>query len=148
MATLANSETRAALIARLERLQPEVVPQWGSMTAPKMLAHCHGALLMTYGDLPCKPKNMPLFRLAPVKWLVLNVFPFPKSAPTAKELLSRVPDSWNDEKAALSTLIHRFENEKDRESWPDHPLFGRMNAKEWGVLAAKHLDHHFRQFGV
>jgi hypothetical protein len=32
--------------------------------------------------------------------------------------------------------------------WPEHPAFGRMSRRVWGVLGYRHLDHHFRQFGV
>ena len=28
------------------------------------------------------------------------------------------------------------------------PLFGKMNGKEWALIAHKHLDHHLKQFGV
>ena len=30
----------------------------------------------------------------------------------------------------------------------EHFVFGHMNAKEWGVLAHKHIDHHLKQFGA
>ena len=29
-----------------------------------------------------------------------------------------------------------------------HPFFGQLTADEWDKLQVKHLDHHFRQFGV
>jgi len=27
-------------------------------------------------------------------------------------------------------------------------VFGRLSAKQWGVLMYRHVDHHLRQFGV
>lgn len=30
----------------------------------------------------------------------------------------------------------------------EHPFFGKMTGEDWGHLMYKHLDHHFRQFGV
>ena len=29
-----------------------------------------------------------------------------------------------------------------------HPFFGPLTGKQWGETQYKHLDHHFRQFGV
>lgn len=148
MATLADPAVRASIVARIAQLTPESAPAWGRMTAPQMLAHCADALRMAYGDLPCAPKDVPLARLAPVKWLILHVLPFPKGSPTARELLARTPSAWGDERAAIVALVDRFEREVNRPNWPAHPLFGPLTGKEWGTLACKHLDHHLRQFGV
>ena len=30
------------------------------------------------------------------------------------------------------------------ETWPEHPIFGRLTTKDWGVFSYKHLDHHLR----
>jgi hypothetical protein len=147
MPTLTNPAQRDALIARVERLSPEAKGRWGSMTAPEMLAHCADALRMGLGDLPCTPKNAPLARLAVTKWLFLNVIPFPKNAPTAKELRSRAPKPWNDERADLVALIRRVGSAGETYPWAAHPLFGTLSGAQWGQLAHKHLDHHLRQFG-
>lgn len=148
MPTLADHSTRTALAARIAQLSPSALPAWGRMTAPQMLAHCADALRMAYGDLPCAAKNVPLARLGLVKWLFLNVIPFPKGAPTARELLSRPPAEWGDEREAIVALIERFAQEASRPTWPPHPLFGPMTGPQWGQLAWKHLDHHLRQFGA
>jgi hypothetical protein len=148
MSSLADPAVRASITARIDTLTPDTVPRWGSMTAPQMLAHCADALRMAYGDLTVAPKRVPLVRLAPVKWLLIYGIPFPKGAPTAKELRSRVPLHWGDERETLRTLVARFGEEASRRSWPEHPLFGPLDGRYWGQLAWKHLDHHLRQFGV
>jgi hypothetical protein len=148
MSTLADVATRAATIARIARLAPDTVPAWGRMSAPQMLAHCADALRMAYGDLPCAPKRVPFAQLGVVKWLMLNIIPFPKGAPTARELVARPPVAWGDEREAVVGLVERFAHESARTSWPPHPLFGPLTGAEWGKLAWKHLDHHLRQFGV
>lgn len=33
-------------------------------------------------------------------------------------------------------------------SWADHPAFGDINGKDYGVLLYRHFDHHLRQFGA
>ncbi len=148
MPTLADPRTRADIAARVAQLTPQRAPLWGRMSAPQMLAHCADALRMAYGDLPCASKHIPLARLGVVKWLALNVLPFPKSAPTAPELLARAPAEWGAERGEILGLIERFGTELSRTSWPAHPLFGPLTSAQWGQLAWKHLDHHLRQFGV
>lgn len=148
MPTLADPATRATMIERITKLAPDDKPLWGRMSAPQMLAHCSDALRMAYGDLTCEPKRVPMVRLGIVKWLVLNVLPFPKSAPTARELLARAPAEWSHERENLSQLVHRYASESTRATWPSHPLFGSLTGAQWGQLGWKHLDHHLRQFGV
>lgn len=148
MPTLADQVTRASLVTRIGQLTPERVPRWGRMNAPQMLAHCADALRMAYGEVRCEPKRVPIVQLGIVKWLVIHVLPFPKSAPTAPELVARVPESWDQERQQLIALVHRFGEESARTSWPLHPLFGKLTGTQWGQLGWKHLDHHLGQFGV
>lgn len=147
MPTLANTTQRDAIIDRVERLAPDAVGQWGKLTAPQMLAHCADALRMGLGELPCKPKHVPIARLAITKWLFFNVLPFPKDAPTARELIARTPSSWEEERARLVSLIRQVGGAEGEGRMADHPLFGPLTRRQWGQLAWKHLDHHLRQFG-
>ena len=148
MSTMTHTADREALIARFQRLSPDATAAWGRMSAPQMLAHCADALRMGLGDLPVKPKNASLPRMAVVKWLFLNVLPFPKSAPTAKELISRAPEAWEVERAHLIALMKRAGGDDARTVRAEHPLFGPLTRAQWGQLAWKHLDHHLRQFGA
>ena len=50
--------------------------------------------------------------------------------------------------AKLLTLIERFDEKRDQQSWPEHPLFGKLSGKDWAALSYKHFNHHLRQFGV
>ncbi len=148
MPTLADPAARAAIVARVNALSPDARPQWGKMNAPQMLAHCADALRMAYGDVICASKNSALLSNAIMKRLIIGPLPWPKGAPTAKELLARAPSEWGAERGELISLVERFDRERTRTSWPDHPAFGRLNGRLWGKLAYKHLDHHLTQFGV
>jgi hypothetical protein len=66
--------------------------------------------------------------------------------PTAPELLARAPGEWANEVDACRALVDRFAREPLPRAWPDHPGFGPLDARAWGVLAYRHLDHHLRQF--
>jgi len=117
------------------------------MSAPQMVAHLSDALRMALGELACAPKDVPLARHFPLKHLIIYWLPFPRGAPTARELIARPPGPWDDELTACRVLIERFGSTTLPERWPPHPLFGAMTRHQWGVLAQRHIDHHLRQFG-
>lgn len=147
MKTLWDEAARQDLRQRLGRLTPASNRRWGSMSAPQMLAHLVDAMRMAVGDIAVPSRNLPL-RFTPIKQLVIYCLPFPKGAPTAPQLVSRPAGDWPSECATLVTLIERFaECDRDR-AWPDHPAFGRLTGGDWGVLTYRHIDHHFKQFGV
>jgi hypothetical protein len=145
--SLSNALARKELLDRLERLGPEATPLWGRMSAPQMLAHLADWMLMARGGLKVAPKNRPL-RYAPLKQLVIYWLPFPKGVPTAPELISRKPLTWDVEHAAVRRHVQWFENLNQKTMWPEHPVFGKMTSKAWCVLAYRHMDHHLRQFGI
>lgn len=147
MKSIWYAPVREEILNRLDNLQPESAARWGRFTAPQMVSHLTEAARMAFGDLQVKPRNLPL-RWFPLKQLVIYVLPFPKGAPTAKELVSRTPGHWHDDLDALRTLVRRFETEPVERAWPEHPAFGPLDAKQWGILVYRHSDHHLRQFGV
>jgi hypothetical protein len=148
MPSLANDTDRARIAARVRALTPDATPRWGRMTVAQMLAHCADALRNATGELPIALRPMPLARTRLVKWLMIDVVPFPKGAPTAKELLRKDVVDIERERVALLALLERFAPDHAPVSWAPHPLFGTLTPAEWGRLAHKHLDHHLRQFGV
>ena len=145
--SLSNARVRQEMLARLERLRPESTPLWGRMTAPQMLAHLADWMLMVKGELKPAAKKKAL-RYPPLKQLVIYWVPFPRGVPTAPELISRKPSEWAIEQAALREHFQWFENLDPKMTWPAHPLFGKMTPNAWCVLAYRHTDHHFRQFGI
>jgi hypothetical protein len=137
---------RQELLDRLERLTPDRPARWGRFMASRMVLHLADALRMANGELAVRPKRLPMkFILRP---LMLHVLPFPKGAPTAPELLARTPESWERDVGALRALLAAVEAPAPGTRLPDHPIFGRMSAHDWGTLIYKHADHHFRQFGI
>lgn len=146
MPTLWNDADRQQLVARIRQLSPDAKAQWGSMTSRGMLAHIHESARMALGEVSVKPKNLPI-RHPPLKQLIIYVLPFPKGAPTAPELISREADDWTAELASLEAAIDRLVARSPSASWPDHPAFGELSRRAWGVLVYRHTDHHVRQFG-
>lgn len=148
MPTLNDHTARTTILARLDRLSPEAAPRWGTMTAPRMLAHISDSFRMAFGELSVAAKRVPLARHFPIKHLVLYVLPFPKNAPTAREIISRMPDDFDVERSRVRQLAERMDGSVTGVTYATHPIFGALTPREWGVLGYKHLDHHLRQFGV
>jgi hypothetical protein len=116
------------------------------MTPAKMLAHLADACRMALGELPVRPKKIPLISMFPFKQLVIYYLPFPKSSPTAPELIERSPEEFAAERANVLQLVARVAAAPSLA--PTHPIFGAMSRADWAALSYKHFDHHLRQFGV
>lgn len=113
-----------------------------------MLAHLNDSFLMATGDLPVASKKLPL-RYFPLKQLVIYVLPFPKGAPTAPEIIKRGATArFEEERTAFRTYADRLAAKPVTDTWPEHPAFGPLTHRAWGVLEFRHIDHHLRQFGV
>lgn len=147
MKSLWQSETRREVMARLGKLKPTSEPRWGRMNCQQMVTHLADGLRMALGELEVKPRGR-FLSVPPLKQLIVYWLPFPKGAPTAPELRRRSAGEIDGEVAAIGELLDAFARRDRRGPWPDHPAFGRLGARGWGVLAYRHLDHHLRQFGV
>ena len=147
-ATMWDPSLRASFAARVKTLDRDTKAAWGKFSASGMLAHLNDSYRMFTGELKVKPKNLPL-RYTPIKQLVIYVAPFPKGAPTAPELLARCDAAvLDDEKKAFEAMIGKLAAVKPGDPLTEHPAFGVLTYKAYGVLMARHTDHHLRQFGV
>ena len=147
-ATMWDPSLRASFTARVKSLTPDSKAAWGKFSASGMLAHVNDSYRMCTGELKVKSKNLPL-RYPVIKQLVIYVAPFPKGAPTAPELLARCDGAiLQDEQQAFEAMIAKLGSLKPGDPLPEHPAFGALTHKAYGVLLARHTDHHLRQFGV
>jgi hypothetical protein len=145
MTILANAD-RDALMARVRALTPERTPVVGTLTAQRMLCHIADQLAVAVGDIPGQRKDTLITRtLAKVFVLyALLRIPFGKVG-TVPEMLTTEPSSWASDIARFESLLSRF---TDADHVAPHAAFGPMTHSQWGILAAKHIDHHLRQFRV
>jgi hypothetical protein len=118
------------------------------MDVVSMLKHLHLSMRMTVGEMPVPSANKRAFQVFPLKHLILYVLPFPKGAPTAPALKPSAAESLEEERAAVLELLERVGTGPHDGPAPDHPLFGPLTWREWGVATYKHTDHHLRQFGA
>ena len=165
MKSIWQEQARQELNDRVGALAWDRPAAWGRFTAPKMVCHLADSLKMAMGDLKVAPKRLPI-RYPPLKQLIIYVAPFPKSAPTAPELLVRAPLEWANDVADVQgllarepkqwahdvedvqALLARAGSSRTTDSWPEHPAFGKLSRRAWGVLIYRHMDHHLKQFGA
>ena len=147
MKSVWNDADYRELSGRLDRLTAEAPAGWGKFTAPQMVCHLTDALKMASGELPIPPRKM-FIRYPVIKHLIIYVFPFPKGAPTAPQLITRIATEWHGEMQALRRELEAFVTRGPSGPFVPHPAFGSLTPRTWGVLVYKHMDHHLKQFGV
>jgi Protein of unknown function (DUF1569) len=148
-ATLFDAQAPLEILARLERLTPATQAQWGRMDVAQMLCHVTRALHTPTGALVPPPLPWPVRvfgRL--IKRHALGDAVLARNAPTSTAL--KVVDSceFAAEKAAFVDAFRILTAGPHTVTAPQHVFFGPMTPGEWGRLMYKHIDHHFRQFGV
>ena len=148
MGSILNEGDRKEIAGRMRSLSASSTRRWGSMEISDMLEHLCLSARMTLGELPVPSANKRVFQVFPLKHLILYVFPFPKGAPTAAELKPGDAATFEEERAALLELLERIGTGPREGKGPDHPLFGPLTWREWGVVTYKHADHHLKQFGA
>ena len=148
MPSLLDERDREAMLRRLALLTPSSERRWGNFSVGAMLCHLCESARMALGELPVKSKNKRAFQTFPLKHLALYVVPFPKGAPTARELLAGQPGDFEADRMRLLALLQKLASGKKEGPGPAHPLFGPLSRQEWGTLGYKHTDHHLRQFSA
>ena len=147
MKSIWQDEDRQEINDRLTRVAWDRPAAWGKFTAPRMICHLADSLKMAMGDLPVASKHLPI-RYPPLKQFIIYVAPFPKGAPTAPELLARAPREFSSDIADVQALLARAGSARTTDTWPEHPAFGKLSKRAWGVLIYRHMDHHLKQFGA
>lgn len=150
MATLFELETEEALLARIDRLEPGTPGIWGKMNVGQMVCHLTDALRIAMGEVSVPfqpgPLSSPLAR-----WLIISLLPIPRGkAKTLPVYQSSQPGEWHRDIALLKAKVGECaeRGRAGKTDWPPHPAFGPLTRKQQGMLLAKHMDHHLRQFGV
>ena len=137
-------------IDRLNNLKADNIPEWGKMNAPQMLAHLNVAYDITYGKIDVKYNFfMKMMLKMMVKSTVVGNKPYKKNGQTAPVFVIADERDFEKEKAIFIANV-----KKTQELGAEHfegqesPSFGKLSSKEWSNQFYKHMDHHFRQFGI
>lgn len=133
--------------SRINNLSEDSKANWGKMTVEQMLNHCQMPLniILEKEDYGVKPN-----------WLINLLFKksmysdklWRKNMPTAPAFKIKDDKNFEAEKSKIENLINELNTQRQRNDWQPHPAFGKLTKDQWGKMQYKHLDHHFRQFGV
>ncbi|MFM9904807.1 MAG: DUF1569 domain-containing protein [Pyrinomonadaceae bacterium] len=150
MPTIRNETERTKLIVRLNMLSGSETPKWGKMTVNQMMSH-----LVQTGELPFAaslPDKSSFMSRTLIKPLVLYVLPMPKEVKVSPDMDQqadgRKPQEFNSDRELAIDAINKIGTLPVHHPCQYHPFFGKFTAKEWAVIAHKHIDHHLKQFGV
>lgn len=141
------------ILAHLNRLEPDTKPQWGQMSAQRMVEHLTDALRIATGKNP-QTLAIPEDRIERMvafldtdKPMAQNMqvpFATPEMNDQLRnEELELAIDEFVEEWLEFEEL---FESEEGRTSL--HPFYGELNYEQWKRLSEKHHTHHFTQFGL
>ncbi len=120
------------------------------MTCSQMLAHCCEVTKETLGEkeiimvaLDEKTRKELLFEITKDDTAMAKGIEADEASVIADER------DFETEKLKFVSKIRELQK-RSRTEFENrlHPFFGKMTANEWHILTYKHLDHHFRQFGV
>ncbi|MDA8019264.1 MAG: DUF1569 domain-containing protein [Thermoanaerobaculia bacterium] len=145
-ASLQRSEDLAEFKRRIAGLEPDTRGLWGTMDAHQMLCHVSDQIRVALGDLPTKDRSS-LFTRTVLPFLIirLGMEPPKGKVKTAPEMKTTGATDWEADREALYGLMDRMAVATETTR---HPMFGLLSAETWGLLSARHLDYHLRQFGA
>lgn len=150
MKSVFNSNDVQELLGRLNKIQAGTKPEWGTMDAAKMFAHCNVTYEMAYENKHEKPGAIARFMLKLfVKNQVVGSKPYAKNGRTAPQFIIKDEKDFEAEKTRLVAYINKtldlgaahFEQKESHS-------FGKLPSSEWNTMFYKHLNHHLTQFGV
>lgn len=150
-----HPDTSAALLHRLQQLQPDAKRRWGVMTPAQMLRHLQLENDLALGRYQGKDYSH-FLREKAFKLVIKGVMPLP----TIFSKMRLVPAIPELDVLKSGVKVEAFEAEKERtvKQFGEllaaktlsnlHPAIGKMNREEWGFFYAWHTDYHLKQFGL
>lgn len=143
-----NLET---ILFHLNQIDDNTRPKWGKMSAHKMVEHLTDGILTGCGkkEVTCPYEGEKLERS--LAFLLSD-------APMPKEFKAH----FVDDDAPLRNAEFELAVDEFIEAWVDfeeycelntdiehlHPVFGKLNLRQWRWMHRKHFTHHFTQFGI
>jgi hypothetical protein len=144
-----------SLERRLRALHPLARRRWGTMSPAQAVEH----LAESYRSRVegrALPRRGNLLHRTLLRWLLLHTpLRWPRGRPRTPG--PQAPEAGSHAAAdprfrarieELCSLLRAFSALGPRMHRVEHPLFGRLSAREWATWAYRHADHHLRRFGL
>ena len=152
MKNLGDPRVVADLVSRLERVTPDAVRLWGTLTPGEMLCHLGDAarrILDSAGRKGhARPPRRPVYKLlalySPLPWPKGRIKTRPEADP---RLGGTRPGRFAEDRAAATAGLRELAVAPPELFPPSHFMFGKMSAADWRRWGYLHTDYHLRQFG-
>lgn len=135
----------------LDNLNPDAQPQWGNMSAQRMVEHLTDIVKISSGKTKL-PLEVPEDRIEKMQAFLDSDKPMARNieVPFAKkdeELRNEEIELAIDE-FLLEWIDFEEHFVEDPQRTELHPYYGNLNFDQWCRLHSKHITHHFEQFGL
>ncbi len=137
---------------RLGNLTQETTPLWGVMNSTEMVRHMRRAIEMSLEEVTVVDRSNFLTRTVG-KWIFFDLMSkWPKGLPNGKkEVWHPVPEGdFVTERESLIATLQKFvvtaAKEPSRRTVSEG--FGLTSLAKWRLIHGRHLEHHFKQFGI
>jgi hypothetical protein len=136
---------------RLATLTPETSRRWGTLTAHEMVCHLSDSFRGMLRERTSSPAPSSSLQRQLTRLIALHTpLPWPKGIQTRPEAdprrLGTRPIAFEPDREHLRQLMRRFV--APDATYAAHPMFGTLSRREWMIWGHRHVDHHFRQFGI
>ncbi len=145
---LFDDKDRADLLLRIQAFEAGATRRWGTLTPAPALAHMGRQIQLALGELEAKPIRLSPLRYLGLNYLAIHWMPWPRGIRAPPVFLDPTAEDVAAEQQRLIDLIEAAVARGQEGEWAAHPLFGSLPGRTWGVLMARHLDHHLRQFSL
>jgi hypothetical protein len=145
-----NEQDYAIILQRIGNITESSTRQWGTMNVAEMLVHCNLQLKLALHEIEgAKHEGSFILRTGFGRWMGLYGPRWKKGATTPTQMNIKNQNlSIGKVDAEKETLLNYLKTILTKVAFQEHPIFGKLNKKDWGRLIWKHLDHHLRQFGA
>lgn len=140
-----------SFLAVLSKLEESSSPEWGNMSAQRMVEHLTDGINMSMGigDFQLEITEDRVSKMVqfldsekPMAQNIQVSFAKPDT-PLRNEDLDDAIDEFT---LAWVDFEELYENQSDFSAL--HPFYGKLNFEQWKRLHSKHFTHHFNQFGL
>jgi len=139
------------IIQKLDTLTADSKPLWGEMSAQRMVEHLTDTIKIASGKV-----KFPL--VVPEDKIEKMIAFLDSDKPMARNIevsFAKKSEDLRNEEIELAIdefLLEWIDFEEHYSEDPTrtelHPYYGQLNYEQWCKLNAKHLAHHFEQFGI
>jgi Protein of unknown function (DUF1569) len=150
MKNILNETDYVTITQRINSLSQQSKRRWGKMNVEQMLAHCSDQIRLALAQK--QPHEQPnFFNRNVMKYFGLWLPRIPLrnlKAPVDmnQKFYGTASSNISTEQQNLIELISTFRTAKENFKFQSHPMYGKLNRKQWGRFMYVHIDHHLRQF--